>query len=348
MKQAFNRYVEKHLMTSHYRKKLIDAIKQGDLLTIQNHIAKGGYKKTFTKSLNMIDGTPFYISTPLLLTAVQHYQLPIINYLLPLEDSDNKYNALIQAIDNEALEIIKLILSHGVSLKEQHILLAIQTGNTKLIGFILNYGVLLKEQHALAAVQTEDSQVVELILETNKNLLLANEKKTGLTLAANQPNNMLSFLFTKGFGKLINLGDAKGRTPLMLAAKAAIIPNIKLLLSQGADVTLCDKEGNTALFYAVESGFLEIVKLLCQAGIERNVKNQHNKKALDIALRMGHRAIIDFLLVDPLKETTLATTISKQNNNVVPLSAANKNSFFNQAQENPDDKNMSANIYMSF
>ncbi|WP_419418898.1 ankyrin repeat domain-containing protein [Legionella sp. D16C41] len=333
MKQKFKKYIEKHLRTSHNRKTLTDAIEQGNLSLIKNHIEKGGHKETFVRETEDIYGSHIYISTPLLLTAVQYYQLPIIEYLLPLENEENKYKALKLAINNEALEITKLILSHGVLLKNQATLLAVKTGNIKLIELILSYGASLNEQHALAAIETGNIEVVELILKTKTNLILANEKETGLTLAASQPNDMLNFLFTQGFGRLLNLSDDKERTPLMLAAKAAIVPNIKLLLTQGADITLCDKKGNNALFYAAESGSLAAFKLLYQAEIAINITPKENKKLLNVALRNGHRAIIDFLLKEPANQTTLSTITAEKQNNIIPLCVANNGFFSNQATE---------------
>jgi ankyrin repeat protein len=73
-----------------------------------------------------------------------------------------------------------------------------------------------------------------------------------------------------GFGADVNANDNLGRTPLMIAAITSKIDNLKILLSNGANVFAQDKEGKSAIEYATQRGKTKdarkVVKLLKTAG----------------------------------------------------------------------------------
>jgi hypothetical protein len=54
-------------------------------------------------------------------------------------------------------------------------------------------------------------------------------------------------------GANVNLADAKGRTPLILAASKNMLSTAQLLVDHNADLELTDKKRHAALWYAVRA-----------------------------------------------------------------------------------------------
>lgn len=79
----------------------------------------------------------------------------------------------------------------------------------------------------------------------------------------------------------IDMADAEGRTPLMLAASLGNLPNILTLIAYGANVNVIDNYGFTVLHHAVESNNERIVNWLVEnTDININAKNYQQKTAL--------------------------------------------------------------------
>lgn len=104
--------------------------------------------------------------------------------------------------------------------------------------------------------------------------------RTALGHAANEGKlEAVQFLLTRGADP--NASDARGITPLMLAASAASASRcvygrakadtrlVRALLASGADVHARDERGRTALFYAGQ----EVIPTLVAAGAEVNVQD---------------------------------------------------------------------------
>lgn len=89
--------------------------------------------------------------------------------------------------------------------------------------------------------------------------------------------------------------NIKGRTPLMLAAFAGNLGEVRTLLAQGVEVNARDKDGDTALMFAAFKGHAEIVSLLLSHGanIHARAKNGWTAKG---AARSGLHAEIAIML----------------------------------------------------
>jgi len=88
-------------------------------------------------------------------------------------------------------------------------------------------------------------------------------------------------------GEDINQGDAKGVTPLMMAAlRTYDLAVLQLLLDQGADIDAKDISGQTALHRAVTRGFdtLACAQLLIRAGASASVADNANVTPLSLAI----------------------------------------------------------------
>jgi ankyrin repeat protein len=86
-------------------------------------------------------------------------------------------------------------------------------------------------------------------------------------------------------GADINAEDASGWTPLMYAAQAGKLENLKLVVASGGKAGHRSAAGETALFAAVSSWDdpTARVKLLKAAGTDINAKDKHGTSALMIA-----------------------------------------------------------------
>ncbi len=63
---------------------------------------------------------------------------------------------------------------------------------------------------------------------------------------------------------------------------------VKLLLDQGADISVADADGWTPLNAAASSGHLEVVKLLLDQGADISVATSAGSTPLDSAAYSGH------------------------------------------------------------
>ena len=96
----------------------------------------------------------------------------------------------------------------------------------------------------------------------------------------------------------MNEVDARGQTPLMLAALRGAFDTVLILLKAGAKLNLKDKEGQTALMFAIQSSRpekLENVRLLLKSGAKVNIKDNEDLTPLELAKKLGENEIVKLL-----------------------------------------------------
>ncbi|XP_076837903.1 caskin-2 isoform X3 [Brachyhypopomus gauderio] len=139
------------------------------------------------------------------------------------------------------------------------------------------------------AAQYGHYEVSEMLLQHQSNPCLLNKaNKTPLDLACEfgrlkvaqllLSSNMITTLLE---GDRKDSVDAVFNTPLHLAARNGHKDIIRLLLKAGIDINRTTKAG-TALHEAALYGKTEVVRLLLDAGIDVNIRNTYNQTALDI------------------------------------------------------------------
>ncbi|MDZ8056463.1 MAG: ankyrin repeat domain-containing protein [Aulosira sp. ZfuVER01] len=106
-------------------------------------------------------------------------------------------------------------------------------------------------------------------------------------------------------GANVNLPDANGITPLMVAARytyRAGAEMTKFLLDKGALVNAKSHKGSTALMFSCspvasyyEDEYAEVVKMLIAKGAQLNVKNQMGATALSVAKQGNWQKIVAIL-----------------------------------------------------
>ena len=98
------------------------------------------------------------------------------------------------------------------------------------------------------------------------------------------------------FPELINAPDARGFTPLIIAAYNNHPAVVALLLQNGALPDTGDSAGNTALMGASYKGYSDVVQLLLDAGADVNLRNGQGAPALTFAATFGQLEIARLLL----------------------------------------------------
>ena len=90
--------------------------------------------------------------------------------------------------------------------------------------------------------------------------------------------------------------DARGLTPLIVAASAGDTAAIRSLLAQGAGVDARGADGRTALIAAAQSGRIEAVQALIAADANLNLGARATGTALNVAENTGQLQIAALLL----------------------------------------------------
>ena len=96
---------------------------------------------------------------------------------------------------------------------------------------------------------------------------------------------------------LLDERDAKGRTPLIIAARWGEEALVKHLISRKPNLNARDMYGNTAIALACQYGFLSIVRMLKDKGADAEIANVSGLTPLHRAACYDNEDVIKFLLL---------------------------------------------------
>jgi ankyrin repeat protein len=107
-------------------------------------------------------------------------------------------------------------------------------------------------------------------------------------------------------GADVNLTNPTGTTPLMLASSGPFPETVQVLLKAGAKVNVIDSgEHFTALMWAAAEGQTEVVKILLDNGADLTLTDIDGDTAESFAFKAGHQAIVGLLKApDPEEESS--------------------------------------------
>jgi hypothetical protein len=121
-------------------------------------------------------------------------------------------------------------------------------------------------------------------------------KKAGMLLYAAESGNTAVFSYLIGLGNFdTDSKDAKGRTPLYIAAQKGATAIARMLLERGADVNAEGGEYGNALQAASYNGHRALVTLLLDKGADVNAQGGHCGNALQLASARGYKEIVMLL-----------------------------------------------------
>ena len=123
----------------------------------------------------------------------------------------------------------------------------------------------------LEAVRSGDGgKVTEILRESNNLIINTKDRSTGeaaLHIVARQNNaTYLRFLLQKKANP--NIQDARGNTPLMIAATSGFFEGVGILVTYKANVNLANASGETPLIRAVQLRNADMVRTLLEAGAD--------------------------------------------------------------------------------
>jgi len=101
----------------------------------------------------------------------------------------------------------------------------------------------------------------------------------------------------------LDVRNAEGLTPLIVAASSGQMEMLKSLLAQGAGVDATAADGRTALIAATQSGKIEAVEALIAAGANLNAGARGTGTALNVAENAGETQIAKLLLASGARPT---------------------------------------------
>ncbi|XP_032219761.2 transient receptor potential cation channel subfamily A member 1 [Nematostella vectensis] len=184
---------------------------------------------------------------------------------------------------------------------------------------------LLTEKDALGfapphyAAKCGDITSIRLFLEHNKmaGSVLSDSQATPLHVAARHSwHDIIHALVDKQGGKIVNLQDNRGRTPLHYAAAVSANRSAAILLRHGASI-LRDQNFRTPLHEAAIKGSKKIVEAIIEKHIYcLNYVDEDKNTALHLAAIHGHARLVSVLLSLPEQEVLL----NSSNQNILDAS----------------------------
>jgi ankyrin repeat protein len=97
-------------------------------------------------------------------------------------------------------------------------------------------------------------------------------------------------------GANINVRDAQGRTPVMIATYQHNTGMVRALIQEGADINIRDNNKENPLLHASAQGWLDILKLAIEAHADTRLTNRFGGISIIPASERGHVEVVRELL----------------------------------------------------
>jgi ankyrin repeat protein len=225
----------------------------------------------------------------------------------------NGKTSLCAASENGHLDVVKLLIEHGVDLdkatygtKVSPLFIASEKKRTEIVQVLLENGAMvdnLRDDWSSPlhiASEKGHAQIVEMLLrfDAKPNYARFTDGVTPLFMASEMGHTeIISMLIRAGaIADIIRPRD--GASPLLMASQNGHDDAVKELIRHSATVDIT-KHGNkiTPLYIASELGHVKVVNTLIEHGANVNAMNVLNKRtALFVAAQRGHYEVVETLL----------------------------------------------------
>jgi uncharacterized protein len=147
----------------------------------------------------------------------------------------------------------------------------------------------------LEAVRKKNGEdVTDKLDEPGTTIINTRDITTGETalhiVTARRDLTWMSFLI--GRGANVNIRDAKGVTPLVLATNLGFVEGVDLLITQNARVDESNNAGETPLITAVHNRNIQLMRTLLKAGANPDRADNSGRSARDYALLEGQNGTL--------------------------------------------------------
>ncbi len=146
----------------------------------------------------------------------------------------------------------------------------------------------------------EGEKVTEMLDKGSPNLINTRDLTSGESalhiVTARRDLTWMQFLIAKGAN--VNVRDARGVTPLVIACNLNFVEGVELLIKSGARVDESNNSGETPLITSVHNRNLPLIRLLLQAGADPDRADNSGRSAREYAKLGGYTNILSTIQSD--------------------------------------------------